>query len=99
MGLLDFHPTQDPEGVSLTNGVVSAAGLGLGALASWVVVQLLPAPRVLPYAVVFIVFAAALVGVVVLPEPVTSRAGCGSHPSVLTSRRRSGGRSSWRRWR
>jgi MFS family permease len=28
-GLLDFHPRQDPEGVGLTNGVVSAAGLGL----------------------------------------------------------------------
>jgi DNA-binding MarR family transcriptional regulator len=32
--LLDFHPRQDPEGVGLTNGVVSAAGLGFGALAS-----------------------------------------------------------------
>src|SRR5437588_11815181 len=38
-GLLDFHPRQDPEGVALTNGVVSAAGLGLGALASSAVVQ------------------------------------------------------------
>src|SRR5947209_687011 len=72
-GLLDFHPRQDPEGVGLTNGVVSAAGLGLGALASSVVVQLLPAPRVLPYVVVFILFAMALAGVVLMPEPVASR--------------------------
>jgi MFS family permease len=72
-GLLDFHPRQDPEGAGLTNGVVSAAGLGLGALASSAIVQLLPAPRVLPYVVVFVLFAVALVGVVLMPEPVASR--------------------------
>jgi predicted MFS family arabinose efflux permease len=72
-GLLDFHPRQDPEGVSLTNGVVTAGGLGLGGLASSAVVQLLPAPRVLPYVLVFILFVVALVGVVLMPEPVTSR--------------------------
>jgi MFS family permease len=72
-GLLDFHPTQDPERAGLTNGVVSSAGLGLGALVSSALVQLLPAPRVLPYVVVFVLFAVALVGVVLMPEPVTSR--------------------------
>jgi len=72
-GLLDFHPRQDPEGVGLTNGVVSAAGLGLGALVSSALVQLLPAPRVLPYVVVFVLFAVALVGVLLMPEPVESR--------------------------
>jgi MFS family permease len=73
-GLLDFHPRQDPEGVGLTNGVISAAGLGLGALVSSMIVQLLPAPRVLPYVVVFILFGGALVGVVLMPEPVAPRA-------------------------
>ena len=72
-GLLDFHPSQDPEGVGLTNGVVSAAGLGLGALVSSAAVQLLPAPRLLPYVTVFVLFAVALVGVVLMPEPVASR--------------------------
>jgi len=72
-GLLDFHPRQDPEGVGLTNGVVSAAGLGLGALASSAAVQLLPAPRVLPYVAVFVLFAAELVGVMFTPEPVAAR--------------------------
>jgi MFS family permease len=28
--LLDFHPSRDPEGVGLTNGVASGAGIGLG---------------------------------------------------------------------
>jgi MFS family permease len=72
-GLLDFHPRQDPEGVGLTNGVVSAAGLGFGALASSALVQFLPAPRVLPYVVVFVLFAVALAGVTLMPEPVASR--------------------------
>jgi MFS family permease len=72
-GLLDFHPSQDPEGAGLTNGVVSAAGLGLGALASSAAVQLLPAPRVLPYVLVLVLFAVAFVGVLLMPEPVASR--------------------------
>ena len=38
--LLDLHPRRDPTGVSLTNGVASAAGLGLGILVSSSLVQL-----------------------------------------------------------
>ena len=72
-GLLDFHPRRDPESVGLTNGVVSAAGIGLGALVSSALVQLLPAPRVLPYMLVFILFAITFVGVLLMPEPVADR--------------------------
>jgi MFS family permease len=72
-GLLDFHPRQDPEGVGLTNGVVSAAGLGLGALVSSAAVQFLPAPRLLPYVAVFVLFAVDFVGVMFMPEPVAQR--------------------------
>lgn len=72
-GLLDFHPRQDPEGAGLINGAVSAAGLGLGALVSSALVQLLPAPRVIPYVVVLGLLAVALVGVALMPEPVASR--------------------------
>jgi MFS family permease len=72
-GLLDFHPRQDPEGVGLTNGVVSAAGLGFGALVSSAAVQLLPAARMLPYVAVFVLFAVDFVGVLFMPEPVASR--------------------------
>ena len=32
--LLDLHPRRDPAGVGLTNGVVSAGGMGLGVLVS-----------------------------------------------------------------
>jgi MFS family permease len=73
-GLLDFHPRRDPQGVGLTNGSVSAAGLGLGALVSAAAVQLLPDPRVVPYAILAALFAAALIGVLLMPEAVAERA-------------------------
>jgi MFS family permease len=72
--LLDLHPRRDPAGVGLTNGVVSAAGMGLGVLVSATLVELLPAPRVLPYVTLFVLFAIALVGVARMPEPVADRA-------------------------
>src|SRR3954467_6899122 len=61
--LLDLHPRRDPAGVGLTNGVVSAGGMGLGVLVSAAFVEFLPAPRVLPYVALFMLFAIALEGV------------------------------------
>jgi MFS family permease len=72
-GLLDLHPRRDPAGVGLTNGVASAGGMGLGVLVSAAFVELLPAPRVLPYVSLFVLFAIAFVGVVLMPEPVEAR--------------------------
>jgi len=71
--LLDLHPSRDPAGAGLTNGVVSAGGMGLGVLVSSAVVELLPAPRVLPYVVLFVLFAAALAFALRMPEPVEQR--------------------------
>jgi MFS family permease len=71
--LLDLHPRRDPQGVGLTNGVVSAGGLGLGVLVSATLVQFLPAPRVLPYVGLFVLFAIALAGAALMPEPVAVR--------------------------
>jgi predicted MFS family arabinose efflux permease len=73
--LLDLHPRRDPAGVGLTNGVASAAGLGLGILVSSVIVQLGYATRVLPYLVLFTLFALAFAGVYRMPEPVANRRG------------------------
>ncbi len=73
-GLLDFHPSHDAGHAGLTNGSVSAAGLALGALVSAAAVQLLPAPRVVPYALVLTLFAVAFVGAWLMPEPVAERA-------------------------
>jgi predicted MFS family arabinose efflux permease len=71
--LLDLHPRRDPAGVGLTNGVVSAGALGLGALVSAALVQLAPAPRVLPYAVLLALLAVGLAGAIAMPEPVAER--------------------------
>jgi MFS family permease len=71
--LLDLHPNRDTRAVGLTNGVVSAGGMGLGVLTSAVIIDLLPAPRVVPYLVLLVLFAAAFVGAVVMPEPVAQR--------------------------
>jgi MFS family permease len=80
--LLDLHPRRDPSGVGLTNGVASAGGLGLGILVSAALVQLLPAPRVLPYVVLFVLFVVAFVGALLMPEPVADR----SRPSLTPQR-------------
>jgi len=71
--MLDLHPRRDPAAVGLANGVVSAGGLGLGMLASATVVELLPAPRVLPYVLLLVLFAVAFAGALLMPEPVAER--------------------------
>ena len=71
--MLDLHPRRDPAAVGLANGVLSAAGLGLGMLASAAIVELLPAPRVLPYVLLLILFAVAFAGALAMPEPVAER--------------------------
>jgi len=89
--LLDLHPRRDPAGVGLTNGVVSAGGMGLGVLVSAAFVQLLPAPRVLPYVALFVLFVIAFAGVLAMPEPVEDRSRprlTPQRPSVPASIRR-----------
>lgn len=71
--LLDLHPRRDPVGAGLANGVASAGGLGLGALTSAALVQTGVAPRVLPYVLLLVLFAAALAGAFWMPEPVENR--------------------------
>jgi MFS family permease len=73
--LLDLHPRRDAAGVSLANGVASAGGLGLGTLVSSFAVEYLPAPRVVPFIVLFVLFAIAFAGALLMPEPVAHRTG------------------------
>jgi predicted MFS family arabinose efflux permease len=68
--LLDLHPRRDPTSVGLANGVASAGGMGLGIGISAVLVELAPAPRVLPYVLLFALFALAFYGALRMPEPV-----------------------------
>ncbi len=71
--LIDLHPTTDTRTAALVNGVVALAGLGVGALLSSVLVEFLPAPRVVPFLVVAAMIALLLGLVGILPEPVAAR--------------------------
>ncbi len=71
--MLDLHPRRDPAGVGLANGVVSAGGMGLGVLMSAAFIELLPAPLLLPYVALFVLFAIAFIGALRMAEPVASR--------------------------
>ena len=50
------------------------AGSASGMLASSAIVELLPAPRVLPYVLLLVLFAVAFAGALLMPEPVAERA-------------------------
>ena len=69
--LIDLHPTANTRTAALVNGVVALAGLGIGALFSSALVQFLPAPRELPFAVVAAMIVVLIAFVGVLPEPVS----------------------------
>ena len=73
--LLDLHPRRDPVSAGLANGVGSTVGMGLGILVSAVLVQALPAPRVLPYVVLFMLLAIAALATLRLDDPITPAAG------------------------
>jgi MFS family permease len=78
--LLDLHPRRDVGAVGLHNGAASAGGMGLGVLISAAIVELLPAPRVLPYVAAFILFAIALAGTLAMTEPVSNPVGLRLRP-------------------
>jgi MFS family permease len=71
--LLDLRGRRDLLHAGLANAVASAAGLGLGQLASSALVQSGTAPRTLPYVLLLVLFAAALAGAYWMPEPVPRR--------------------------
>jgi hypothetical protein len=71
--MLDFHPRRDASRVAHLNGIVSTAGVAIGALVSSALVEAGRAPRVLPYVFLLALFVAAFAGAVNLPEPVTPR--------------------------
>jgi MFS family permease len=71
--LLELHPRGDTQHASLVNGFVSGAGIAFGALISAVVVQFLPDPRLLPFAIVATLIVALLAAMRLLPETVLER--------------------------
>ncbi|MDO8211240.1 MFS transporter [Conexibacter sp. CPCC 206217] len=77
--MIDLHPRADHRRVGLVNGTVSAAGLGVGSIVSAALVQYGPAPEVLPYVLLGVLFAAALTATFFLPEPIRERSRLALH--------------------
>lgn len=72
--LIELEPAGDARRAALVNGVASTAGIGCGALLSSLLVQFLPAPRVLAFTLVAALVAALAFALRALPEPVGERA-------------------------
>lgn len=71
--LIDLAPPQRPSWGPLVNTVSLTAGMGLGALITAALVQFAPAPTVLIYLLLLVVFVLAIIGSWMIPEPVSSR--------------------------
>lgn len=82
--MIDLHPRADAKRIGLVNGTVSSAGLGVGALVSSMLVEYVPAPQVVPFVVLGVIFAITLLATLALPEPVARRGG--SHLKVRIQR-------------
>jgi MFS family permease len=80
--LIDFHPDGDDEHAGFVNGLVSGIGMACGVLTSSLLVELAPAPRVLPFALLLVLLIALLAAVCLLPESVERTA----HPRLRPAR-------------
>ena len=67
--LLDLHPRRDPAASASPTASPAPAAWASGSVSA-ILVQLAPAPRVLPYVVLFALFAIAFYGALRMPEPV-----------------------------
>jgi MFS family permease len=73
--LIDLTPPGRPYVGPLVNTIALSAGLGAGALGAGALVQYAPAPTLLTYVILLAIFAAAVLGTLLMPEPVTRRRG------------------------
>lgn len=74
-GLIDLQPAGRARLGALLNSAGSTGGVALGALGSGLLVQFAPAPTSLVFILLAVAFAAAAVGVALMPETVRRRPG------------------------
>jgi predicted MFS family arabinose efflux permease len=84
--LVDLQPPENPALASLVNSAGPILSLGIGALASAVLVQYAPDPLHLIYWVTLLGFIAALAAVAVMPEPGVRRSGVRWVPRISVER-------------
>jgi predicted MFS family arabinose efflux permease len=73
--LVDLAPPANPKLGPLVNAMSPTLGLAAGAVGAGVLVQYAPHPTTLVYAILVVVFAAAVIGVALMPETVPRRDG------------------------
>jgi MFS family permease len=71
--LVELHPRGELASAGRLNAVSSTGGMALGIVASSAVVEWLPAPRVMPYVVLLVLFVVAIALALRMPEPVADR--------------------------
>ncbi|AVH60918.1 MULTISPECIES: MFS transporter [Streptomyces] len=74
-GLMDLQPSPTSRLGAVVNAVAPAAGLAVGALGSGLLVQYAPAPTVLVFVLLTVVFVLLAVVVFFLPDPVSPQPG------------------------
>ena len=84
--LVDLQPPDNPALASLVNSAGPILSLGIGALASAVLVQYAPDPLHLIYWLTLLGFVAALAAVAVMPEPGARRSGVRWAPRISVER-------------
>lgn len=87
--LIDLQSVRNPRLGALVNSTAPSVGLATGALGSGLLVQFAPAPTALVFAVLVVAFAAALLGVALMPETARRRPGAVAslRPRVSVPRR------------
>jgi len=87
--LIDLQPERNPRLGALVNSTAPSVGLATGALGSGLLVQFAPAPTTLVFAALVVAFAAALLGVALMPETARRRPGAvvSLRPRVSVPRR------------
>jgi MFS family permease len=74
-GVADLAPPERPALAAAVNTAGPTTGIAVGAVTSGALVQYAPAPRVLVFATLIVLFSALLVALAVVPETVTRRPG------------------------
>lgn len=74
-GVADLAPAGRPALAAAVNTAAPTTGIAIGAVSSGALVQYAPAPRVLVFVSLIVLFSALLLALAVVPETVTRRAG------------------------
>jgi len=73
--LTELEPTRDPRRAALLNTICFATGSALGPLAGGLLLEYAPAPTVVPFVALLLLFILCLLGIALMPEPLLTPSG------------------------